>query len=236
MLKFSICDDNINFVNRLSHTLESIFIQYDLKATIDFKTTNPFDLLNYVKEHTIDVLILDIDLKSNITGLNIAKQVRDVNKDCYIIFITAHSEFVFVAYKYKTFDFLCKPINKKILEHTILRLFEDIKHHTYSKKYIKLNNKETIIDENEVQYIERNGMKLIFHTSNSYYETYNSFNKLKSELPTNFVRCHKSFVVNINNISKIEPKSNLIYFKNDTTCSIGPKYKKDFLKEVNFYV
>ena len=236
MLKFSICDDNINFLNRLSHILESIFIKYDLKATIDFMTTNPDDLLEHLKENAIDVLILDINLNSNINGLNIAEKVRLINKDCYIIFITAHSEFVFVAYKYKTFDFLCKPINKEVLEHTILRLFEDIKQHTCNKKYIKLNNKDTIIDQNEIQFIESNGMKLIFHTNGSLYETYNSFNKVKSTLPSNFVRCHKSFMVNINNITKVESKSNLIYFKNNTTCRIGPKYKKDFLKEVNFYV
>ena len=130
---------------------------------------------------------------------------------------------------------MCKPVSKQNLELTILRLFDDIKKHTSNKKYIKLNNKNTLIDQNEIQYIERDGTKLKIHTNDKNFETYNSLNKLQSVLPSNFVRCHKSFVVNINNITQIESKSNLIYFKNNTTCCIGPKYKKEFLKEVNFY-
>ena len=78
-------------------------------------------------------------------------------------------------------------------------------------------------------------MKIVFHTDTNCYSVYSSFNKLQPHLPQNFVRCHKSFIANINNINKLDSKSNLIYFKNNETCDIGPKYKKDFLKEVKFY-
>lgn len=235
MLNFIICDDNLNILNKLSHMFESIFIENDLKAKIAFKTTNDSELLSYIKENPIDLLVLDIKLNSKLDGLEIANQVRKKNKDCYIIFTTAHSEFVFLAYQYKTFDFLCKPITKERLEETILRLFDDIQGSTSHKKFIRLDNKNTIIDENEVQYIKRDGMKVIFHTNSRDYEMYSSFTKLQNHLPNNFVRCHKSFIANVNNITKLEPSSNLIYFKNDNTCDIGPKYKDDFMKGVNFY-
>ncbi len=235
MLNFLLCDDNIDTLNKLSHILESIFMKHDFEAQITFKTTNPNELLLYIQKHPIDVLVLDINLNSTLNGLDIAKYIRSTNNDCYIIFITAHSEFVFIAYNYKTFDFICKPFTCERIEQTIIRLFEDIKKNSITKKFIKLDNRNTLIDQNEIQYIKRNGMKVIFHTANDNYETYSSFNKLKSELPENFIRCHKSFIVNINNITKLEPKSNLIYFKNNTTCDIGPKYKKEFLKEVNYY-
>ena len=76
-------------------------------------------------------------------------------------------------------------------------------------------------------------MKIIFHTSSRDYEIYSSFAKLQNKLPNNFVRCHKSFIANINNIEKLEPVSNIIHFKNNTTCDIGPKYKKELMKGVN---
>ncbi len=232
MLNFVICDDNLPILNKLSHMFESIFMKNDLEAKIAFKTTNDSELLSYLKENPIDVLVLDIKLNSKLDGLEIAKQVRKKNKDCYLIFMTAHSEFVFLAYKCKTFDYLCKPITKERLEETILRLFDDIQGSTSHKKYIRLDNKNTIIAENEVQYIKRDGMKVIFHTNARDYEMYSSFNKLQDQLPNNFVRCHKSFIANVNNITKLEPASNLIYFNNDTTCDIGPKYKDDFMKGV----
>ena len=235
MLNFVICDDNLNVLNKLSHMFESVFMKYDLEAQIAFKTTNEQELLSYVKENPTDVIILDINLKSNLTGLDIATQLRKQHNKAYIIFTTAHSEFVFLAYKCKTFDFLCKPVAQERLEETILRLFEDIKNNSSGKSYIRLDNKNTIINGNEVQYIKREGMKIIFHTQTRDYEVYSSFAKIQHLLPDNFLRCHKSFIANINNIEKLEPVNNLVYFKGDDTCDIGPKYKEEFMKGVCSY-
>lgn len=229
MLSFAICDDNSNILNKLSHMLESLFIKHSLDAEVAFSTTESCKLLSYVKNNKIDVLILDINLHSNMTGLEIAETIRKTNKNCYIIFTTGYFEYALVAYKYKTFDYLCKPVTIERLEETILRLFEDAT--GTCKKYIRLDNKNTIIDESEVQYIKRDGMKIIFHTGSRDYELYSSFAKIQDTLPDNFVRCHKSFIANVNNITKLEPTSNLIYFDNNSTCDIGPKYK-DCIMEV----
>ena len=232
MLNFVVCDDNKNTLKQISIMLESIFMKNDLDSRIVFKTHLETELLDYVSSNSVDVLILDIQLSTDSAGIDIANKIRKHNKDCYIIFATAHPEFVFLAYKCKTFDYICKPITKERLEETILRLISDINDRKTQKKYIKLDNKNTIINENEIQYIKRDGMKIIFHTPSRDYEVYSSFAKLQNQLPSNFVRCHKSFIANINNIDKLEPVTNLIYFKNHTTCEIGPKYKKDLMKGV----
>ena len=236
MIKFLLCDDNAYTLNITSNMLESIFMKYNFEATIIYKATSDTELLTYIKSYPVDVFILDINLRSKLTGIDIAKKIRENNKNSYIIFITGHGEYNELAFKCKTFDFLRKPITKSILEETILRLFDDITGITINKKYIRVDNKHTLIDENEIRYIERDGMKVILHTNFENIEIYSSFKKLLEQLPNNFVRCHKSYIVNINNITKIKPSSNLIYFKDNSNCDIGPKYKENFLKEVNLYV
>ena len=77
-------------------------------------------------------------------------------------------------------------------------------------------------------------MKLIFHTSNRNYEIYSSFSKIQDKLPTNFVRCHKSFIANIDNITEIRLRGNTIFFES-SYCEIGPKYKNQFMEAVNSY-
>ena len=230
MLNFVICDDNLNILDKFSKILENIFIKYNYDAKIGFKTDDVDKLLDYVDDNKTDVLILDINLKSNKSGLEIASKVREKNKDTYFIFTTAHLEYAMMAYKFKTFDYLAKPVTAERLEETVVRLFDDI--NGLPKKYIKIDNKKTIIDENEIMFIKRDGMKLVFHTKNRDYETYSSFNKIQDILPSNFIRAHKSYIVNINNIANLDPVSNLIYFSDNSTCDIGPKFKKDLLKEV----
>lgn len=235
MLNFAICDDCLCDLHRVSNMLEKIFMKDNLDAQISISTLDANKLLNFVDENHIDVLILGIKLHSNLTGLDVARIIRNKNKDCYIIFTTAHIEFVFSAYKYKTFDYLCKPLAEEALEETILRLFEDIKSYSSNRKYICLGNNNTLINGDSIQYIKRDGMKLSFCTDSKTYSVYSSFNKIQPQLPKNFVRCHKSFIVNTDKITKLDSKSNLVYLKNNETCDIGPKYKKDFLKEVTFY-
>lgn len=233
MLNFVICDDNINLLDKFSKILESIFIKHNYDAQIGFKTDNVDELLNYVDDNKTDVLILDINLKSDKSGLEIASLVRKKNKDTYFIFTTAHLEYAMMAYRFKTFDYLAKPITSERLEETIIRLFDDV--NGSPKKYIKIDNKKTIIAEDEILYIKRDAMKLIFHTKNRDYETYSSFVKIQDSLPSNFVRSHKSFIVNINNLSNLDPVEDLVYFDNGSTCDIGPKFKQSFIEEVSKY-
>lgn len=233
MLNFVICDDNLNLLDRLEKMLENIFSKNNYDASVVLKSDNADDILNFVDSNTVDVLMLDINLNSSKSGLELAKEIRKRKKNPYIIFTTGHLEYAMVAYKYKTFDYLPKPIVYERLEDTIRRLFEDA--NEMSKTYIKLDNKNTLVDESQVHYIKRDGMKLVFHTSSRDYDTYSSFNKFQEKLPSSYVRCHKSYIANLNQIKDVEPVSGIITFTDGNTCDIGPKYKKDFLEVIKNY-
>lgn len=127
MLNFAICDDSLSIINQLTNLFENLFFKHDYPAKVVFTTTKANDLLSFVSNNKIDVLVLDINLHSNIDGLGVAKKIREFDKDCYIIFTTAHMEFAPVAYKYKTFDYISKPINSQRIEESLFRLFNDIK-------------------------------------------------------------------------------------------------------------
>ena len=231
MLHFVICDDNLNILDKLEKMLENIFTKNNFDAKVSFTSDNSDKILEYIKSNPSDVLLLDINLKSNKSGLELAEEIRKVKKNSYLIFTTGHLEYAMVAYKYKTFDYIAKPITYDRLEDTIIRLFDDI--NGLNKRYLKIDNKNTLIDESEIQYIKRDGMKLIFHTSTRDYDTYSSFNKFQDKLPKTYIRCHKSYIANINQIKDVEPVSGTITFKDGNTCDIGPKYKREFMEVLN---
>ena len=228
MLNFVLCDDNLNIVKKLKEMLEILFIKNDIDAKVGFYTDKPEEVLKYEKENIVDVLILDINLNSNISGIDLAKEIRKHNKKVYLIFSTGHLEYSLVAYSVKTFDYLPKPLTIERLEITVNRLLDDLSNGA-SKKFIKLD-KKTIINENEINYIKKDGMKLVFCTTSGNYETYSSFNKIKNILPANFVRCHKSYIANTNTIQNINTSTNTVLFNNDIYCDIGPKYKNNLME------
>ena len=234
MLNFIICDDDTHMVNKLSLLFEKAFIKNDFDAQIVLKTSNYKEIISYMTSNLVNVVVLDIEFKnSKINGLNIAEEIRKINKDCYIIFITSHFEYVMEAYDYKTFAYLFKnSLSVDTLSDTLNRLFDDVS--GTSTKFLKIDSKGTFVDLNDVNFIEKNGMKLIYHTSHGLLETYNSFSKIEPSLPENFVRCHKSFIANVNNIVHISLVNSSITFKDDEVCYIGPKYKNFFMEVINY--
>ncbi len=234
MLNFIICDDNIHMINKLSLLFEKAFVQNDFNAKIVLKTQNYKDVLSFISSNIVNVVILDIEFKnSSLNGLDIANEIRKINKDCYIIFVTSHFEYLMKAYDYKTFAYLFKnSLSVESLSETLTRLFDDINGNT--KKFLKIDNKGTFIDLNDIQFIEKCGMKLIYHTLHGCFDTYNSFSKIENTLPKSFARCHKSFIANINNIVSVSLSDNSIVFKNGELCYIGPKYKNSFMEVIDY--
>lgn len=228
MIKFALCDDSQNILDKLSIMLSDIFKEEKFDAVVEYSTTSTSSMLEYLTNHKIDVILLDININTNKDGLNLAESLRKFDKNTYIIFSTGHLEYIMLAYKYKTFDYLAKPVTYDRLKETIIRLFDDINSQT--QKYIRIDNKNTLVNASEVQFIKKDGMKLIFHTISRDYETYSSFNKIQNQLPNNYKRCHKSCIANISQIKDIEPVSSTITFNDGSTCSLGPKYKLDIME------
>ena len=150
----------------------------------------------------------------------------------YIIFITGHFEYIVSAYECKTFDFIHKPFN---IEKTVNRLAEDIRNN--STKFLNLSNNKQLVNQSLVNFIEKSGAKTVFNLTTGVVETYGSFNKIFLGLPKNFVRCHKSFIVNINTIRNIHLHKDTILFKTPSNafCFIGGKYRKTFMEVINNY-
>lgn len=233
MLNFVLCDDNESALTKFAKMLDIIFVNNDLNGKIVFTTSNPHDVFTYVKNNSVDVVILDIDLKSNISGLDIATKIRDINKKIYIIFASAHLEYLILAYKCKTFDYLTKPITLPNLEKTILRLYNDIIEDDSNSLFIKIGNKDSLVKSDSIYFIEKNNTQLVFRGKNADYNFYSSFAKIESNLPKSFIRCHKSYIVNLKNVDCII--DNVIHFdkKDKIKCYIGNVYKKHLMEVIN---
>lgn len=235
MIKFALCDDNAKLLSKLKEMLEDIFLRNDYDASVVFTCDNPKSLLDFVKCNEVNVLLLDIDLASATTGIDIAKKIRKTDKSIYIIFVTGHFEYIISAFECKTFDFIQKPFSPYKLEKTVSRLFDDINGN--STNFIRLSSNSKLIKQNLVNYIQKDGMKTIYSLDSGIISSYGSFKSISANLPNNFVRCHKSYIVNVDNISNVDFKNSTISFKDATSskCYIGPKYKNNFMEVLNNY-
>ncbi len=131
-----------------------------------------------------------------------------------------------MAYKYKTFDYLSKPVCDERLEETILRLVEDRKN--IGKKFVKID-RNTIINANDINYIKKDGMKLISVLQTGTMKYIVLFQNSKVACQTILLDAI-SYIINVNNIANLTANENTIFFDHNVTCFIGAKYKNKLLE------
>ncbi len=182
------------------------------------------DLINEIKP---DLVFLDIDL-GGLTSIDLMSQVNHAPK---IIFITSHPDFAIKAFEMNAVDYILKPISPVRIKNAIERLntsaviasnedyYEEEKSQLTNgnEKFVSnqtvllsFDNKLTFIKVKDINYIEAFGnYTKIYMNDGKLSITYNSIKNWDKKLPDDtFIQIHRSHIVNLNNILKIDKWTN----------------------------
>lgn len=225
MCKIAICDDEIDCAKGIAKILENQFNKRSFEAKVTIVTDKQEIIYKAIEKKEIDLLILDIDFKDKgKNGVEFANDLRKINKDFYLVFLTAHIRYMHLSFVSKTFDFLVKPVSNNLIENLVDRLIDEFS--IKNSKYLNLS-KSLIIKISNIIYIEKIKNKSYIYTL-AYKTTYSctvTLDKLLDMLPNNFMKCHRSFIVNKDYISTIDNKKNIIIFENGLTCPTNSHFR-----------
>lgn len=200
------------------------------------KCNNAVEALQALKEHNIDLIFLDIQMPQ-ISGIDFLKTLPTPPK---VILTTAFSEYAMDGYDLNVVDYLLKPISfdrfAKAVNKAISQEQTDSEVLTSSKEsadyiFVKADKKLIKIHFNDIFYIE--GLKdyVILHTPTGRIVTLQTMKSLETKLPQGlFMRVHRSYIVNLGNITIIEGNTIQI---NKKIIPIGKNYKETLLDMVN---
>lgn len=219
MMKIGLCDDELDSLKYTSKIIEAQIINMNLDAEIVVITDDQELIKQKVVNHEIDVLFLDIEFKSGgKNGITFANELRTFNKDFSLIFVTAFFEYSMLAYQCKTFGYVLKPITMQSIAPIMLRLQSEFFQEPHN--FIQLNKSESIRAK-DILFIERNKSKTKVYTACDTFETNYSLNSMQEFLPKDFIRVHRSYIVNQNNIQGINKNEKIILFENKLSCPLG---------------
>lgn len=209
------------------------------------------DFAGAVTEYTkyrADVVFLDIDLKGE-SGLECVKVLLALNPKLKVVFATAHSEYMANAFEIYAFDYLVKPFNVERVNKTLARIRENSiasdekavqseEHLEQHKEKLLIKGKEQIsfVDKKDIILVERAESATQIVTKEEIYRTSISLGEIEEKLPAgDFMRCHKSYIINISKISKIEPYGRWTYvvrFKGASETALITAQKYEELKKM----
>ena len=213
-----ILDDEPLAIRSLSKKIEDF-----QEIKIVGKSTRMAPAITEIKTLEPDILFLDIQLMEG-TGFDFLNKVDYAGK---VIFVTAFDEFAFRAFEINALDYLLKPVSNERLKIVL----DKVKLHDSLKEEPGIKYQIT----DRILVTERANMKFILVSSIEYIEAARDYSMIKTSegksylimrsmkeweecLPgDHFVRIHRSFIVNINNIeriTKISTSSARVYLKN----------------------
>ena len=237
MLDIFVCEDNAaqrrTVVNIIQNTV--LIEELDMQLTLD--TADPYMLLEKVKtSQNTGIYFLDIDLNSNMNGMKLAQQIRLYDPRGFIIFITAHSELSYMTFQYRVeaMDFVLKdnPAEAKVkLRECLLHAMErhTLQTNKTHKVYtLEVGGRKISVDYEDILFFETssNIHKVILHAKDRQIEFPSTLKELTGVLDSNFVRCHRAFLVNKNNIKEADTKNRIIHFANGETCLMSTRMMK----------
>ena len=235
MLIFIICEDNKEFLNKLSNVINKVMMPYNFEYKINKFTQYDKEVERMIHDNNeIKIYILDIELPV-VSGLEIASSIRENDSNSIIIFVTSYPEFkndIFYS-RLVAMDYICKD-----------KLWEDRFFKTIDYTVKSLNKKNVLIFEynyntyripfSSILYIEKlsDDKKCVIYTidGESYY-IIDTISGLYNKLSPNFYRSHKSCIINLDNVKKINYLDNTITFSNNSCAYLLSNRNKKALKE-----
>lgn len=208
-MRVSICDDEKIAAEMLRKQLEEIKNITQIKCFLSVDA-----LLTDVEcGERFDIVFMDIDWKQEQTGIDFAAELLKLSPLTQIIYVTGYND----RFSQKIFlknvnlcGFLVKPVDQKMLLQLLDKAKENMAHQEEEKLVVKQNGIIYAIPYQEISCFESKGRKVFIYTLSDKVEIYEKMGDLQKRLPGDFIQCHKSFLVNMSCIRRIDKNQILL--------------------------
>lgn len=198
MIKIGIVDDEI-LARKVIEDYCSKIDNFELVLS----TGNPLEFINFIQQNDLDLIFLDIEMPE-LNGMEI---LRSMIKPPKVILTTAYSEYALESYNYGVVDYLLKPIKierflKAINKVSVLKIPQLKKNKGPEELQIKHDGMPVNISFNSILYIQSFGNYLKIFTDSRIYLISETLINITTLLSENFQRTHKSYITNLDRVTK----------------------------------
>lgn len=237
-----ILEDDLFQQSYLEFLVEDILVEKHLKTSSIFSFDEPESLLAAISgKGQKHIFLLDIEIyQKEQAGLQLAQAIREQDPLATIVFITTHTEMMPLVFQLQVgaMDYLDKDLSREDLKQRLTSLLEKINE---SSELVDLEDyfiyeteyTEVQLPFAKINYIETSPSphKLILHTNTDRIEFTGKLQEILQK-EKRFIKCHRSYLVNPKNISKIDIKERTAYFSDGSSCIISRTMVKELRRIV----
>lgn len=195
---------------------------------------NAEDAFVELRKGQTDIVFLDVEMPG-MSGIDLVKQLEVIPQ---VIMITSRQEYAVDAFNHSLTDYLVKPINYPRFLKAVDKAKQNIATNSSVVEtqnndiYVKADSKIVRLQLNNILFIEALSDYVIINTPEKKLIVHSTMKGMERKLPTtDFIRVHRSYIVNVKKIDTIEDTTIIMPTKN---IPIGASYKSKFMERLNF--
>jgi len=189
-MKTILVDDNPNHLNQIKNLIED---NKDIQLIRTF--TNPILALQFLKENKIDLMFSDVEMRE-MSGL---KLINSLSQPPLVVFVSSFPKYAIDSFQFEPLHYIVKPITELNLHIAIDRAKNRIKNKNKSEDYIivKQGHSDFVkILYNNILFIEADNDYVQIYTEKETIRTHCTLKEMFKKLPKNFIKTHRSYIIN----------------------------------------
>lgn len=221
MFRVAVVDDSQKMTEIVREIVKCQAEASGIESEIMVKTyTVPEALMEDLrKERHFHIYILDVEMPE-MNGVVLAENIRKINGDGYIIFLTFYPEFAVHGFELEIYQYILKNDMETRLRATLKQLFEICAREHTEYYHIANQHRMEKIKCHDIIYVKKEGKNCILHTEKEEHFDRKTMEQVRQLLePIGFICIDRGRIVNIEHIQKIE--KNEVYMDNDAVMEIS---------------
>ncbi|WP_294149919.1 LytTR family DNA-binding domain-containing protein [uncultured Clostridium sp.] len=202
-MDIAIIEDSGQELSLLERYLQTYLSNRQVYRVIDTYTSGDAFLENWPSK-SYDLIFLDI-LMDGISGIEVARKIRETDSECLLIFISSSKEYALQGFEVRAFDYLLKPLSEERFQRTM-----DLCHNELAKhiRYIEVKESRTLvkIPLGEIIYTDYYNHYIQIHTSTRLIRSYQQFDVFSPLLLCypQFLCCYRNCIVNMDHVASVD--------------------------------
>jgi DNA-binding LytR/AlgR family response regulator len=198
-LKVALCEDTPVDADLLVALIDMSKIAYTLDSFSSGEA-----LLEVFEKEKYDLVFLDVYM-GELTGVQTAERIRDIDTQVVIVFTTTSDDFTREGYRLNAYKYLLKPVvEEDVVDALELATLKRDKAQGATLAIVT-DNVPVFIPFNDIVFVESSNRKSLIYTTSETYATTMTIDALEKLLPSpRFLRSHRSYIVNLDHVDDLE--------------------------------